>query len=29
MLKCDGTPKNESFVIPNPTITDPHNLQPL
>ena len=28
LLKFDGNPKNESFVIPPPTITDPHDLQP-
>ena len=28
LLKFDGNPKNESFVIPPPTITGPHDLQP-
>jgi hypothetical protein len=28
LLKFDANPKNESFVIPLPTITDPHDLQP-
>jgi len=27
-LKFDGTPKNESFVVPPPTITGQHDLQP-
>jgi hypothetical protein len=28
LLKFDGNPKNESFVIPPDSITDPHDLQP-
>ena len=28
LLKFDGNPKNESFVISPATITDPHDLQP-
>jgi hypothetical protein len=28
LLKSDGNPKNESFVIPPATITGPHDLQP-
>jgi len=27
LLKFDGNPKNESFGIPPPTITVPHDLQ--
>ena len=28
LLKSNGNPKNESFVIPPATITGPHDLQP-
>ena len=28
LLKFDGNPKNESFVIPPATIAGPHDLQP-